>query len=336
MNESKLLEVKNLSTAFEIEGQQYDAISNIDLEINKGEILGIVGESGSGKSVLSLSILNLLPEKIASIRSGEVRYKGQRIDNMAHEAFNKVRGNEVAMIFQEPMTSLNPVFTIGNQLMEMIMLHLKLSKSEARAKAIQLLQDVGIPRANKVVDEYPHQLSGGMRQRVMIAMAISCTPHLLIADEPTTALDVTVQAQILALLKRIQTETQMGVIFISHDLGVISELCDRVAVMYAGKIVELAPVEEIFTHPKHPYTQLLLKAIPRLDVQQETLETIKGSVPSLVHLPQQGCRFVNRCPHAMAMCQTQDVSGIQVADAHHVFCHLYQNETQLKGVGQHD
>lgn len=245
MNESKLLEVKNLSTAFEIEGQQYDAISNIDLEINKGEILGIVGESGSGKSVLSLSILNLLPEKIASIRSGEVRYKGQRIDNMAHEAFNKVRGNEVAMIFQEPMTSLNPVFTIGNQLMEMIMLHLKLSKSEARAKAIQLLQDVGIPRANKVVDEYPHQLSGGMRQRVMIAMAISCAPHLLIADEPTTALDVTVQAQILALLKRIQTETQMGVIFISHDLGVISELCDRVAVMYAGKIVELAPVEEI-------------------------------------------------------------------------------------------
>ncbi|PWZ78635.1 peptide ABC transporter ATP-binding protein, partial [Staphylococcus pseudintermedius] len=172
MNESKLLEVKNLSTAFEIEGQQYDAISNIDLEINKGEILGIVGESGSGKSVLSLSILNLLPEKIASICSGEVRYKGQRIDNMAHEAFNKVRGNEVAMIFQEPMTSLNPVFTIGNQLMEMIMLHLKLSKSEARAKAIQLLQDVGIPRANKVVDEYPHQLSGGMRQRVMIAMAI--------------------------------------------------------------------------------------------------------------------------------------------------------------------
>ncbi|PWZ86897.1 ABC transporter ATP-binding protein, partial [Staphylococcus pseudintermedius] len=157
-----------------------------------------------------------------------------------------------------------------------------------------------IPRANKVVDEYPHQLSGGMRQRVMIAMAISCAPHLLIADEPTTALDVTVQAQILALLKRIQTETQMGVIFISHDLGVISELCDRVAVMYAGKIVELAPVEEIFTHPKHPYTQLLLKAIPRLDVQQETLETIKGSVPSLVHLPQQGCRFVNRCPHAMA------------------------------------
>ncbi|MBF1993934.1 ABC transporter ATP-binding protein [Staphylococcus schleiferi] len=330
MNNSNLLEVKNLSTAFYIEGEPHQAISNVNLEVKKGEILGIVGESGSGKSVLSLSILKLLPEKIATIASGEVTYKGERIDDIQADQFNRVRGKEVAMIFQEPMTSLNPVFTIGNQLMEMLTLHLKISKKEAKAKAVQLLKDVGIPRPDKVIDEYPHQLSGGMRQRVMIAMAISCSPQLLIADEPTTALDVTVQAQILELLKRIQQETQMGVIFISHDLGVISEICDRVAVMYAGKVVETAPVEEIFHHPKHPYTKLLLRAIPRLDVQQDKLETIKGSVPSLSELPQVGCRFANRCPNVMPICSKQNVNAISIAEEHQVFCHLYDDDGQLK------
>ncbi|MBA8779779.1 ABC transporter ATP-binding protein [Staphylococcus schleiferi subsp. coagulans] len=330
MNNSNLLEVKNLSTAFYIEGEPHQAISNVNLEVKKGEILGIVGESGSGKSVLSLSILKLLPEKIATIASGEVTYKGERIDDIQADQFNRVRGKEVAMIFQEPMTSLNPVFTIGNQLMEMLTLHLKISKKEAKAKAVQLLKDVGIPRPDKVIDEYPHQLSGGMRQRVMIAMAISCSPQLLIADEPTTALDVTVQAQILELLKRIQQETQMGVIFISHDLGVISEICDRVAVMYAGKIIETAPVEEIFRHPKHPYTKLLLRAIPRLDVQQDKLETIKGSVPSLTELPQIGCRFANRCPNVMPICSKQNVKAISIAEEHQVFCHLYDDDGQLK------
>ncbi|ARJ50569.1 ABC transporter ATP-binding protein [Staphylococcus lutrae] len=331
MEQNQLLEVNHLTTTFTIEGQQYDAISDIHLEVQEGEILGVVGESGSGKSVLSLSILNLLPDKVATIESGEVKYKGMRIDNLSHDKVNQVRGKEIAMIFQEPMTSLNPVFTIGNQLMEMMQLHLKISKNDAQLKAIQLLKEVGIPRPDKVINEYPHQLSGGMRQRVMIAMAISCSPKLLIADEPTTALDVTVQAQILELLKDIQEKTKMGVIFISHDLGVISEICDRVAVMYAGEIVETAPVDEIFNHPKHPYTKLLLKAIPRLDVKQDKLETIQGSVPSLKALPQVGCRFANRCPHAMPICLEQNTSATQIDKDHQVFCHLYQDEVQLKG-----
>lgn len=330
MKMGQLLEINNLTTTFDIEGQPYAAISNIDLTVNKGEVMGIVGESGSGKSVLSLSILKLLPEKISNIASGEVIYEGKRIDQYDVEQMNQMRGKEIAMIFQEPMTSLNPVFTIGNQLMEMLMLHLKLSKSEAKAKVISLLKQVGIPRAEKVVDEYPHQLSGGMRQRVMIAMAISCSPQLLIADEPTTALDVTVQAQILDLLKRIQEDTQMIVIFISHDLGVISEICDRVAVMYAGEVVETASVEDIFSQPMHPYTQLLLKAIPRLDVKQEKLETIRGSVPSLDELPKVGCRFANRCPHAMAICTLKDIEPYQFEREHQVKCHLYTQDTALK------
>ncbi|WP_086428018.1 ABC transporter ATP-binding protein [Staphylococcus cornubiensis] len=330
METNNLLKISNLTTTFDIEGQHYAAISNIDLTVDKGEVMGIVGESGSGKSVLSLSILKLLPEKISNIASGEVIYQGKRIDEYDAVQMNQVRGKEIAMIFQEPMTSLNPVFTIGNQLMEMLMLHLKLSKAEAKEKAISLLKQVGIPRAERVVDEYPHQLSGGMRQRVMIAMAISCSPQLLIADEPTTALDVTVQAQILDLLKRIQEDTQMSVIFISHDLGVISEICDRVAVMYAGEIVESANVEAIFSQPKHPYTQLLLKAIPRLDVKQEKLETIQGSVPSLDELPKVGCRFANRCPHAMTICTLQDIEAYHFADDHQVKCHLYTQNAALK------
>ncbi|WP_353421641.1 ABC transporter ATP-binding protein [Staphylococcus delphini] len=336
MKTSKLLEINNLTTTFDIEGQHYAAISNIDLTVNKGEVMGIVGESGSGKSVLSLSILKLLPEKISNIASGEVIYEGKRIDQYDVEQMNQMRGKEIAMIFQEPMTSLNPVFTIGNQLMEMLMLHLKLSKGDAKAKAkaISLLKQVGIPRAEKVVDEYPHQLSGGMRQRVMIAMAISCSPQLLIADEPTTALDVTVQAQILDLLKRVQEDTQMSVIFISHDLGVISEICDRIAVMYAGEIVETANVTSIFNQPKHPYTQLLLKAIPRLDVKQDKLETIQGSVPSIDELPKVGCRFANRCPHAMTICTLKDIEPYQFEREHEVKCHLYTQDTALKGANE--
>lgn len=243
-----LLEINNLSTGFDINGKYHNAISHVNLTLEKGEILGIVGESGSGKSVLSMSILKLLPEKIAKINSGEIKYLGERIDQYTNEQLNSIRGKELAMIFQEPMTSLNPVFTIGNQLTEMMLLHLDISKKEAKERAIDLLKRVGIPRAKQVINEYPHQLSGGMRQRVMIAMAISCYPKLLIADEPTTALDVTVQAQILDLLRKVQEDTDMGVIFISHDLGVIAEICNTVAVMYAGKIVERASVEEIFSN----------------------------------------------------------------------------------------
>lgn len=330
MNKNNVLEINHLTTTFDIEGQDYAAISNINLTVKQGEVMGIVGESGSGKSVLSLSVLKLLPEKIANIASGEIIYQGQRIDDYGREQMNQIRGKEIAMIFQEPMTSLNPVFTIGNQLIEVLMLHLKLSKTEAKEKAISLLKQVGIPRAEKVVDEYPHQLSGGMRQRVMIAMAISCSPQLLIADEPTTALDVTVQAQILDLLKRIQEETAMSVIFISHDLGVISEICDRVAVMYAGEIVETANVTSIFNQPKHPYTQLLLKAIPRLDVKQDKLETIQGSVPSIDAFPKVGCRFANRCPHAMTVCTLKDTELQNIDDHHQVKCHLYTQDEALK------
>lgn len=330
MAERHLLEVKNLSTGFDINGKNYNAISNVSLTLKQGEVMGIVGESGSGKSVLSMSILRLLPDKIGTINEGEVLYKGKRIDNIPMAELNKIRGNELAMIFQEPMTSLNPVFTIGNQLVEMMVLHLKISKKEARARAIELLRQVGIPRADKVIHEYPHQLSGGMRQRVMIAMAISCSPELLIADEPTTALDVTVQAQILDLLKKIQSETNMGIIFISHDLGVISEVCDTVAVMYAGKIVERATVNDIFNAPKHPYTKLLLKAIPRLDDKRERLETIKGSVPNLDELPKIGCSFANRCPYAMPSCTEVNLKTSVINDAHKVACHLYDEAVMRK------
>lgn len=325
-----LLEVKNLSTGFDINGKNYNAISNIHLTLERGEVMGIVGESGSGKSVLSMSILRLLPDKIGTINEGEVRYQNQRIDNMSIDELNRIRGKELAMIFQEPMTSLNPVFTIGNQLMEMMLLHLKVSKKEAEARAIDLLQQVGIPRAEKVIHEYPHQLSGGMRQRVMIAMAISCAPNLLIADEPTTALDVTVQAQILELLKKIQRETQMGIIFISHDLGVISEICDTVAVMYAGKIVERATVKDIFNQPQHPYTKLLLKAIPRLDQKQHRLETIQGSVPNLDELPEVGCSFANRCPYAMPVCTEVNLKTSVISESHQVACHLYDETVMHK------
>ncbi|UEX91116.1 ABC transporter ATP-binding protein [Staphylococcus ratti] len=330
MTEQHLLEVKNLSTGFDINGKNYNAISKISLTLDSGEVMGIVGESGSGKSVLSMSILRLLPDKIGSINEGEVRYKGKRIDNLPMAQLNKIRGNELAMIFQEPMTSLNPVFTIGNQLVEMMILHLKMTQKEAYARAIDLLRQVGIPRADKVINEYPHQLSGGMRQRVMIAMAISCSPELLIADEPTTALDVTVQAQILDLLKKIQNETNMGIIFISHDLGVISEICDTVAVMYAGEIVERASVVDIFKHPKHPYTKLLLKAIPRLDQKQDRLETIKGSVPGLDELPEVGCSFANRCPYVMTSCTEVNLKTNTLNETHKVVCHLYDEAVMRK------
>jgi peptide/nickel transport system ATP-binding protein len=333
----RLLEVKDLSTGFEVNNQFYNAISDINLTLNKGEIMGIVGESGSGKSVFSMSLLKLLPEKISKITNGEVWYKGERIDQYSIKELNKIRGKELAMIFQEPMTSLNPVFTIGNQMIELMRLHLTISKKEAKDKAIDLLQQVGIPRANEVVNQHPHQLSGGMRQRVMIAMAISCEPNLLIADEPTTALDVTVQAQILDLLKEIQQKNDMGIIFISHDLGVISEICDSVAVMYAGEIVERAPVEELFKSPKHPYTQLLFKAIPKLEESNDKLETISGTVPSLTELTRRGCSFANRCPFAMPECEDVSLKTIYINDKHRVSCHLYDEEIMKdKGARKND
>ncbi|WP_026566130.1 ABC transporter ATP-binding protein [Bacillus sp. UNC41MFS5] len=330
--EAPLLEVKNIETAFDIDGTDYNAVDNVSFNVKPGQIVGIVGESGCGKSVMSLSIMKLLPKGSGKIKTGEVIFDGINLEKMSESQINKIRGKDVSMIFQEPMTSLNPVFTIGYQLQEVLFNHLKITKQEARLKSIALLKSVGISRPENLVDEYPHQLSGGMRQRVMIAIAIACQPKLLIADEPTTALDVTVQAQILELLKEIQAVNDMSVILITHDLGVIAEMCDEVMVMYAGRIVERTDVDTLFHNPKHPYTSLLLGAIPKMDGQEERLSSIKGIVPSLINMPKVGCRFANRCPKAMPECTTITPLLEDVEHGHEVACLLYETSKPIKGV----
>ncbi|NYV67751.1 ABC transporter ATP-binding protein [Bacillus sp. Gen3] len=330
-NQSPLLEVKNLETAFSIEGKLYNAVDNVSFNVKSKQIVGVVGESGCGKSVMSLSVMKLLPKGIGSIRNGEVVFEGKNIAQMSDKEMNKIRGKDISMIFQEPMTSLNPVFTIGYQLQETLFNHMSISKKEARDKSIALLKSVGISRPEKIVDEYPHQLSGGMRQRVMIAIAIACQPKLLIADEPTTALDVTVQAQILDLLKEIQEVNNMAIIMITHDLGVVAEMCDEVIVMYAGKIVEKTDVDTLFHNPKHPYTELLMNAIPKMDEEVETLSTIEGIVPSLQKMPQVGCRFANRCPKAMPECKTITPQLAETEAGHEVSCLLYETSKPKEG-----
>ncbi|MCM3114294.1 ABC transporter ATP-binding protein [Neobacillus sp. MER 74] len=330
--EAPLLEVKNLETAFDIDGTDYNAVDNVSFNVKPGQVVGIVGESGCGKSVMSLSIMKLLPKGSGKIKTGEVIFDGINLEKMTESQINKIRGKDVSMIFQEPMTSLNPVFTIGYQLQEVLFNHLKISKQEARLKSIALLKSVGISRPEKLVDEYPHQLSGGMRQRVMIAIAIACQPKLLIADEPTTALDVTVQAQILELLQEIQAVNDMSIILITHDLGVIAEMCDEVMVMYAGRIVERTDVDTLFHNPKHPYTSLLLGAIPKMDGQNERLSSIKGIVPSLINMPKVGCRFANRCPKAMPECTTNTPLLEEVEHGQEVACLLYETSKPIEGV----
>ncbi|MHA6259067.1 ABC transporter ATP-binding protein [Sporosarcina sp. CAU 1771] len=322
--DTPMLEVNNLQTGFKIDGEYYNAVENVSFKVDRNQIVGIVGESGCGKSVMSLSIMQLLPLGIGKIRGGEVKFEGKDISHLKEKEMNKLRGKDISMIFQEPMTSLNPVFTIGFQIDEILLNHQKISKKEARTKSIELLNSVGISRPDKVVDEYPHQLSGGMRQRVMIAIAIACQPKLLIADEPTTALDVTVQAQIIELLKGIQQVNDMSIILITHDLGVVAEICDEVIVMYAGKIAERAKVNELFESPKHPYTQLLMKAIPRMDEVVEELATIEGLVPSIKDMPTVGCRFANRCPMAMPECLTITPQLSEVVEGHEVACLLHK------------
>ncbi len=321
--ETPLLNVKNLQTGFKIDGEFYNAVEDVSFYVNRKQIVGIVGESGCGKSVMSLSIMQLLAQGIGEIRGGEITFEDKVISSMSDKEMNKIRGKDISMIFQEPMTSLNPVFTIGYQIQEVLLNHENISKKVAREKSIALLKSVGIPRAEKIVDEYPHQLSGGMRQRVMIAISIACQPKLLIADEPTTALDVTVQAQILELLKNIQEVNDMSIILITHDLGVVAEICDEVIVMYAGKIAERANVVELFERPKHPYTQLLMQAIPKMDEEIEKLATIDGLVPSLKDMPAVGCRFANRCPMVMAQCTQVTPVLKETEHGHEVACHLY-------------
>lgn len=322
--DAPLLEVNNLQTGFKIEGEYFNAVESVSFKVNRKKIVGIVGESGCGKSVMSLSIMKLLPLGIGEIRGGEVKFEGQDLAHLGEKEMNAIRGKDISMIFQEPMTSLNPVFTIGFQIDEVLLNHQKISKKEARIKSVELLRQVGISRPEKVVTEYPHQLSGGMRQRVMIAIAIACQPKLLIADEPTTALDVTVQAQILELLKSIQELNDMSIILITHDLGVVAEICDEVIVMYAGKIAERAAVKELFKTSKHPYTQLLMNAIPRMDEEIEELATIEGLVPSIKDMPAVGCRFANRCPEVMPECTKITPLLGKVDEGHEVACLLYK------------
>ncbi|QNO15693.1 ABC transporter ATP-binding protein [Alkalicella caledoniensis] len=300
----KLLTVKNLKTYFYTEDGVVPAIDGVNFDVAPGETLGIVGESGCGKSVTSLSVMRLIPNPPGKIEDGEITFDGKDLLAMSEAEMRKIRGNEISMIFQEPMTSLNPVYTIGDQLTEAIKLHQGKNSKEATKHAIEMLKLVGIPLPDKRVNEYPHQLSGGMRQRVMIAMALSCNPKLLFADEPTTALDVTIQAQILELMKKLKTELGTSIIMITHDLGVIAEMADRVIVMYAGRVVEEGPVLDIFKDPLHPYTEGLLNSIPKIEGEKERLKPIEGVVPNPLDMPS-GCRFHPRCPYVTDRCKEE-------------------------------
>ncbi|GLB59849.1 ABC transporter ATP-binding protein [Cytobacillus sp. NCCP-133] len=326
MTQAPVLNVKQLRTSFFSSDGEVPAVDGISFSVNKGEILGIVGESGCGKSVTSLSIMKLIPQPPGKIVGGEILLDGENLVNASEKRMREIRGNEVAMIFQEPMTSLNPLFTIGDQLIEGIKIHKKANKKAAFQQAVEMLKLVGLPRAEQIMKEYPHQLSGGMRQRVMIAMALSCHPRLLIADEPTTALDVTIQAQILSLMKDLNEKLDTAIIMITHDLGVVAEVCERVIVMYAGKIVEEAPVEEIFKNPKHPYTQGLLQSVPDVREKKERLYSIPGNVPKPGSI-KTGCRFAARCEFAHDLClaESPPLYNVENAELHTVRCFLHES-----------
>ncbi|MCL5677081.1 MAG: ABC transporter ATP-binding protein [Firmicutes bacterium] len=349
----RLLDIENLKTYFHTEDGIVPAVDGVSFGLDKGETLGVVGESGCGKSVTSLSVMRLIPTPPGEFRGGRILFRGEDLLKKSEAELRRIRGNEISMIFQEPMTSLNPVFTIGDQIAEAIQLHQGKSRKEAMERAAEMLRLVGIPAPEKRIHEYPHQLSGGMRQRAMIAMALSCEPALLIADEPTTALDVTIQAQILELMKKLKRELGMAIMLITHDLGVVAEMCERVVVMYAGKVVEEADVVSLFQKPLHPYTEGLLKSIPRLDtarggvaatgaaisaagVEQasrggrERLHVIEGVVPNPQRLPS-GCRFHPRCPYAQEVCRTQEPPLLEAGPGRQVACWLH-NEIPLQGV----
>lgn len=318
-----LLEVKDLKTYFYTDSGVAKAVDGVTFSLDKGKTLGIVGESGCGKSVTSLSIMRLVDPATGRNEGGSIVFDGQDLLTLPEKEMRKLRGNRISMIFQEPMTSLNPVFTIGDQISESLKLHKGLDKKAARDRAIELLELVGIPEAGKRVDEYPHQLSGGMRQRVMIAMALSGDPELLIADEPTTALDVTIQAQILQLLKDLQEKLHMSIIIITHDLGVIAEMADEVAVMYAGDIVEKAPTRALFDDPKHPYTIGLMNSIPDINDHVSRLRTLEGLVPSLYDMPS-GCRFAPRCQFCCPECEAQRINLTTLPDGRQVRCRRFE------------
>ncbi len=314
-----LLEVRDLRTSFATDHGEFRAVDGVSFSLAPGRTLGIVGESGCGKSVTSLSIMGLIPQPPGRIVGGEILFDGVDLLKLSPDEMRELRGNKLAMIFQEPMTSLNPVFTIGDQIVEGILRHRQVSRDEAKARAIDMLRRVRIPSPEARFDDYPHRLSGGMRQRAMIAMALACDPRLLIADEPTTALDVTIQAQILDLMRKLRDETGTAIILITHDLGVIAELAHDVAVMYAGRIVEQAPVEELFARPQHPYTVGLLGSIPKLHQEQDRLAAIEGQVPNPM-APVQGCKFHPRCPFAIDRCRREEPPLAEVGGQHAAAC----------------
>lgn len=320
--ENPVLEVKALRTTFITDDGTIPVVNGIDFQLQSQEILGIVGESGCGKSVTSLSIMGLIPTSNGKVE-GEILFNEENIAKATEKRMRSIRGNDIAMIFQEPMTSLNPVFTIGEQLIEAVQIHRKWPKKKAKEHAVQMLKKVGLPRAEQLINEYPHQLSGGMRQRVMIAMALACEPMLLIADEPTTALDVTIQAQILDLMKKLNKETNTAIIMITHDLGVVAEMCQRVIVMYSGKIVEEADVKIIFKEPKHPYTVGLIQSVPDMRVKKEQLYSIPGNVPKPGSI-EVGCHFAPRCPHAHARCYDETPNLKVLDNGQKVRCWLYE------------
>ncbi len=330
MSRTPLVEVRNLQTHFNIEGTWAKAVDGVSFTIYTGEVLGIVGESGSGKSVTALSLMKLIPDPPGRIVGGEILFKGRNIVTMPYEEMYSIRGREIAMIFQEPMTSLNPVFTVGMQIAEVIQTHLTVSEKEAEQRAIEMLRLVGIPDPDKRIHDYPHQFSGGMRQRAMIAIALACNPSLLIADEPTTALDVTIQAQILELMLELkQKREEAAIVLITHDLAVVAEMCQRVIVMYGGKIQEVADVRDLFANPLHPYTKGLLESIPRPErdrSQREKLKAIPGNVPSIMNLPV-GCKFCTRCEVKLDICNTVEPPLVETAPNHWVRCHLVHEGT---------
>jgi len=319
----ELLKIEDLKTHFSTHDGTVKAVDGVSLQINRGETLGIVGESGCGKSVTALSIMRLIADPPGKIVDGKILFEGQNLLDLDERQMRDIRGKKISMIFQEPMTSLDPVFTIGSEIIETLQIHQNLDRKEARLQTINVLSTVGIPDADKRVDSYPHELSGGMRQRAMIAMALACNPALLIADEPTTALDVTIQAQILRLINELKSKFDTSVLLITHDLGVIAEMSEYVAVMYCGHIVEYADVHTLFENPLHPYTKGLYRSIPRLDVEAKRLDTISGMVPNLIDLPR-GCPYQNRCEYCFDTCREEMPILLPVADQHLVKCHLYR------------
>ena len=314
-----VLEVKDLRTYFRTRWGTVKAVDGVSFDLRRGETLGIVGESGSGKSVTVLSLMRLIPIPPGRIVTGEILLDGQDLLHLSEEQMSKVRGSQIALIIQDPMTSLNPVFSIGNQVMEAIKIHQDIPRKSVLEMALDVLRKVNIPAAETRIRDYPHQMSGGMRQRVVGAISISCQPSVLIADEPTTSLDVTIQAQYLKLLKELQRESNLGLIFITHDFGIVAKVCDRVAVMYAGKIVEQGSVRDIFNHPSHPYTEALLASVPKLEEDVERLYSIEGQPPALHDLPP-GCPFAARCPYVMEQCHEEYPPVMQVSEAHSAAC----------------